>query len=89
MIIVVTKEEVEVSNQWIKETVDPQAGEFTFTVPLYTGEELTHYWCGINLTDDQIEDMQFFFSPLIFTDLKPNEVLEKLGLNTGATDGGI
>lgn len=80
MIIVIEAKDLEVSNLWMKETINPEGGD-NFTLPLYTGDELTHYWCSVNLTDDQVEDMKIMFTPMIY-DLKPQEVLDMLGLHT-------
>ena len=83
-IIVIKSEDRELATNWITETIDPVGGADTFSQALYTGTnpEPSHYWCGINLTPDQLSDVSFFISPLIF-DCRPDQVLTALGLNRG------
>ena len=81
MIIVITKAQQPSMNQWMKDNVDPAGGEYTFTVPLYTGNTHTHYWCSINLTPEQRAEVEAKFGYTY--DMKPNEVLELRNLNTG------
>ena len=86
MILVIKAQDVEVANNWMKETVDPQGGEFTFTLPLYdaTGS-IVYYWCSINLPEEDRADMDFFFAPLIF-ECTPQEVLSQLNVTTSFGD---
>ena len=89
-IIIVTKASQPTANQWMKDNVDQQGGEWTFTRKLYTGVNHTHYVACFNgITDEQLRSMDAHF-PYTYdvTDADGfQEVLTQRGLNTGPEDG--
>lgn len=89
-VVIVTVNQQPAANQWVKDNIDPQGGEYTFTRPLYTGTSLTHYVACFNgITDAQLADMKAHFSYtydcIDATDFQ--SVLTKRGLNTGPIEG--
>ena len=60
------------------------AGEQTFTVPLYTRTDLTHYWCGWAPPDDVLAALQQVGATVHRDD--PDAVLADLGLSRDPVD---
>jgi hypothetical protein len=84
LIIVITAAEQASSNQWFKETIDPEGGENTFTSPLTSdGENITHFWCSGLFSTNQVTLIEPQFEA-VYTDKTPAEVLAITNLETCA-----
>jgi phosphoheptose isomerase len=55
----------------------------TFTVPLFTGETHTHYWCGWHMSEAQAQAVDAEFTHVYAT---PQEALSALGLSVGVDE---
>lgn len=88
--IIVTKAGQPAANTWVTNNIDREGGANTFTVPLYTGTNHTHYVaCFQALTPEQLTDMDAHF-PYTYdvADSKDvQDVYKQRGLNTGPQEG--
>lgn len=70
----------------MKENVDPQGGQYTFTSALSDdGENITHYWCSGNWLPGDVALVESRYTT--YSD-SPTEVLDELGLETIAPPEG-
>lgn len=86
-LIIVTKLQKDAANKWVSENVDiGEGGMNTFTVPLYTGTNHTHYVaCFQSLTQEQLTDMDahFTYTYDVADSKDVQDVYKQRGLNLG------
>lgn len=90
LLIIITKNQQPVANTWCKNNIDTAGGEFTFTVPLYTGDVHTHYVaCFQTITSEQFADMDahFAYTYDVTDSADVQAVYDIRGLNTGPQEG--
>ena len=90
-LVIVTKAGQPAANTWVSENIDfGEGGMNTFTVPLYTGANHTHYVaCFQSLTQEQLTDMDahFTYTYDVADSADVQEVYKQRGLNTGPSEG--
>jgi hypothetical protein len=81
-LIIVDATVQEAANEFWKKNIDPEGGEFTFTVPLsLTGmEPATNYVCETSLTKEQLEQVS------AFVDANPFDVIMDVASNSSGDE---
>lgn len=85
LIIVIPAADVTQENAWMKENIDPQGGQYTFTSSLSDdGVNVTHYWCSRQWKPDEAAIISDRYTT--YTE-NPAAVLADLGLESIASSG--
>lgn len=86
VIIVIPAAERDAENTWVKENVDPDGGEKTFRVPLYSNPDIsgnaTHYWCSWAVNEAELNLLSPHFGASLYDaeDWSPKQVLTEMVL---------